>query len=117
MRVAIIGTGLIGGSIGLALKRSGIASRFVAFDLASPAAAAAVSRGAADEVAGSIGGACAGADLIFVATPVGAIARAVEQAPMVVADGAILTDVGSTKGRVVLEAERFLAARPGVAFI
>ena len=80
----------------------------VAFDRDPAAAARAVERGAADEVAESAAGAATGADFIFIATPVGAIADSVQAIAGSVKPGAVVTDVGSTKNRVVLEAEKVL---------
>jgi len=114
MRVALIGTGLIGGSIGLALKAD-TAAEVVAFDRDPAAAARAVERGAADEVASSAAQAATDADFIFIATPVGAIADSVRAIADSVKPGAVVTDVGSTKNRVVLESEKVL--RDGSDFI
>lgn len=114
MKVALIGTGLIGGSIGLALKADSDAV-VVAFDRDLAAAARAVERGAADEVAATAADAAAGADFIFIATPVGSIAESVQAIAKSVKPGAVVTDVGSTKNRVVLEAEK--ALRDGSDFI
>ncbi|MGZ4241811.1 MAG: prephenate dehydrogenase/arogenate dehydrogenase family protein [Actinomycetota bacterium] len=114
MKVAIIGTGLIGGSIGLALKRS-TGATVIAFDQDPSTAARAVERGAADGVARTAGEAAAGCDFVFIATPVGAIARTALEISEVLAPGAVMTDVGSTKDRVVVEVDRSL--REGSHFI
>ncbi len=114
MRVAVIGTGLIGGSIGLALKARTDAE-VVAFDRDPAAAARAVERGAADRAAGTPADAAVGADFVFIATPVGAIAESARVIAESVSDGAIVTDVGSTKSRVVVEVDKVL--RQGSAFI
>jgi prephenate dehydrogenase len=114
MRVAIIGTGLIGGSVGLALKArsEGVV---VAYDRAESISQRAVERGAADQAARSIQEAVSGADVVFVATPVGAIAASVAEAAKAAVSGAIITDVGSTKERVVLEVEGSLPR--GLTFV
>jgi len=114
MRVAVIGTGLIGGSIGLALKARTDAE-VVAFDQDPAAAARAVERGAADRAAGTPADAAIEADVVFIATPVGAIAETARLIAEQVGDGAIVTDVGSTKSRVVVEVDKVL--RQGSAFI
>ena len=114
MKVALIGTGLIGGSLGLALK-SDTDAEVIAFDRDATSAARAVERGAADEVAVTAADAARDADFIFIATPIGAIADSVRSIADSVGPGAVVTDVGSTKNRVVLEAEKVL--RDGSDFI
>ncbi|MFA5889447.1 MAG: prephenate dehydrogenase/arogenate dehydrogenase family protein [Actinomycetota bacterium] len=116
MKAAILGCGLIGGSIGLALKgHPGGPSEIVVFDRELGAARAAVDRGAADRFELSAAAAVAAADVVFVATPVRSIATAVADAVPGLKPGAILTDVGSTKTRVVVEVESLLPA--GVFFV
>ena len=107
MRVALIGTGLIGGSIGLALKTAADVT-IVAFDKDVTAARRAVERGAADEAAASPADAAHGADFVFVATPVGAIADSVRLIAEAVEPTTVITDVGSTKSRVLLEVGQVL---------
>lgn len=115
MRVALLGTGLIGGSIGLALRRVPDVQGIVAYDRSESARRRAVDRGAADAEADSPAAAVAGADLIFVATPVASIPSVLRSASPGLKSGAIVTDVGSTKARVVDEVETFID--PGVSFI
>jgi prephenate dehydrogenase len=117
MRVAILGTGLIGGSLGLALKSWDAGVHVRVYDVSADAASKAVELGAADEAAPSAAQATEGADLVFVATPVGAIVQTLKNCLHTLSDGTILTDVGSTKSRVVLEAEASIADRPGLTFI
>jgi prephenate dehydrogenase len=115
VRVAVLGTGLIGGSIGLALRRLPDVEAVVAYDRDPSARAAAVRRGAADAEASSAATAVEGADLVFVATPVRAIPQVIEEASPGLRPGQILTDVGSTKSRLVVEVEKSLVE--GVIFI
>ena len=114
MKVALIGTGLIGGSIGLALKERTDAE-VTAFDLDPRASARAVDLGAADRSSESVGDAVDDADFVFIATPVGAIAESARSIAERVQLDAVITDVGSTKHRVVLECEKVL--REGSSFI
>jgi prephenate dehydrogenase len=107
-RVALAGTGLIGGSIGLALRRAGVEVR--AFDRDAARAARAKEIGAIDEVAPTIADAVTGADAMVVAVPVAAIASIVVEA--LDAGVAAATDVGSVKAPVVTEVERL---RPDLA--
>lgn len=115
MNVAILGSGLIGGSIGLALKKQGWEGSVVAYDLDPDVAQLAVARGAADRQAPSIEDAVSGAGLVVIATPVGAIVETARQAASFLEPGVVLTDVGSTKSRVVVEVEVLLPA--GVEFV
>lgn len=108
MRVAVIGTGLIGGSIGLAAGAQG--HDVLGYDADDRHADRAKELGAVAEVAGSVEEAARGADLVFVAVPVGQVADAVIAA--LDAGAALVTDVGSVKGPVVAAVE---AARPDAA--
>jgi prephenate dehydrogenase len=101
-RVAVIGTGLIGGSVGLALAARGF--DVVGYARDEPRLVRAKELGAVGEVAASIDDAVAGADLVFVAVPVGAIAETVVAA--LDAGAAVVTDVGSVKAPVVAEIEK-----------
>jgi prephenate dehydrogenase len=101
-RVAVIGTGLIGGSMGLALGARGF--EVVGWDRDELRLARAKQLGAISEVAASIDDAVAGADLVIVAVPVGAIAVTVAAA--LDAGAAVVTDVGSAKASVVADVEK-----------
>ncbi len=104
-RVAVIGTGLIGGSIGLALAARGF--EVVGFDRDEARLARAKQLGAITEIGITLDDVVVGADLVIVAVPVGAIASTVVAA--LDAGAAVVTDVGSVKAPVVSEVER---ARP-----
>ena len=96
-RVAVIGTGLIGGSVGLALRRAGAEVR--GYDRDVVRAADAKERGAVDEFAASLREAVSDVDAAVVAVPVGAVAELVVEA--LKAGAPVVTDVGSVKGPVV----------------
>jgi prephenate dehydrogenase len=99
MRLAIIGTGLIGASVALAAKRD--ADVFVSgFDPDERALAGAVARGAVDEPMGSLGETVAGAELAVVAAPVAELAATVQAVLAAAPEGCTVMDVGSTKARV-----------------
>jgi prephenate dehydrogenase len=106
-RVLIVGTGLIGGSIGLSLRKAG-GTTVVGFDASRDNADAALASGAVHEVAADIGEGAADADVIVAATPIGEILSAVEQVARTAKEGVVVTDVGSTKATIVNEAERLL---------
>ncbi|MGH9040180.1 MAG: prephenate dehydrogenase/arogenate dehydrogenase family protein [Acidimicrobiia bacterium] len=95
--MAIVGTGLIGGSLGLALRATGV--KVVGYDADADRLRRAVERGAVDSAASSLAAACEGVDAVFVAVPVSAVAEAVAVA--LAAGVAAVSDVGSVKGPVV----------------
>src|SRR5687768_1394730 len=103
-RAQLVGTGLIGGSVGLALRKQGwhVTGR----DRDEARAARALELGALDEI-----GTDTAAELTFVATPVGTVAAEAKQA---LAHGGIVTDVGSVKGSIVSEVDhaRFVGGHP-----
>jgi len=107
-RVAVVGTGLVGGSVGRALRREGI--HVSGFDLDAARAARAVEIGAIDEVAASIADVSTGAEIVLVAVPVGHVADAVVAA--LDAGAPAVTDVGSVKVPIVAAVE---SARPDLA--
>jgi prephenate dehydrogenase len=106
VNLAVVGTGLMGASIGLAAKRAGV-ERVTGFDPDPEAARLAAERGAIDEVVSELGD----ADLVVVATPVASL-------PAVVADvlartrEATVTDVGSTKSWASSLGDRFVGGHP-----
>jgi prephenate dehydrogenase len=97
--IAIVGTGLIGGSIGLGLRSRGYSGEIVAFDRPEISARARA-RGAADTVADSLEAACRDASVVILATPVGDIIGLLPQVARCAAPGAVITDTGSTKTRI-----------------
>ena len=97
MRIAVIGTGLIGASVGLAARERG--HDVAGFDPDERALAVAAERGAVDEAAG-LEDALDGAALAVVAAPVAQLVPTVEAVLAASADGCSVTDVGSTKARV-----------------
>jgi prephenate dehydrogenase len=113
MRIAVLGVGLIGGSIGLAARtRAGASVR--GYDPDPGVLARALALGAIDEQAEHIADAVAGAEVVFVAAPVGELLSAVMQALAAAGPDCVVTDVGSTK-RVLARAgadERFIGGHP-----
>jgi len=100
-RCAILGLGQIGSSIGLALRCAGLAE-VVGYDPDPGAAAASLAIGAVDELSATgPAQAVAGAGLVVLAAPVGAIPGLVDDVASELAPGAVLTDVGSTKAGIV----------------
>lgn len=103
-RVAILGNGLIGASIGLALKSAGKKTKsveIVGYDRAYNHARRAQKDGAIDVAVRDARAAVDGASLIVLAVPVLAIEDLMEEIRGVVEDGAVVTDTGSTKTEVM----------------
>jgi prephenate dehydrogenase len=112
-RVAVVGTGLIGASIGLATRRAG--GRVSGFDPDAAALEAAVERGGVDRPAASLEEAVAGAEIAVVAAPVAGLAETVASVLGAAPGGCAVTDVGSTKASVCASAgssPRFVGGHP-----
>ena len=117
-RVAILGTGLIGGSFGLALHKHFPEISIVGFDRAETLQAA-LARVAVREAAHDLAAAVRGADLVYVALPIGATIEALPTIAAAAKDGALVTDTGSTKAIICRAAKtafaggaRFLGGHP-----
>jgi prephenate dehydrogenase len=113
VRVAVIGTGLIGASVGLAAKRGG--ATVAGFDEDRATAEAAAEHGAVDEVGATLEEALAGAELAVVAVPVGQLAAQARAVLDASDERCTVTDVGSTKAAVCAAAEgspRFIGGHP-----
>jgi prephenate dehydrogenase len=100
-RVCIIGVGLLGGSIGLALHRRRLAHEVVGVGRTKSRLETALRRGAIDIATDDIFEGAKDAELVIACVPVKSIVDSLEQAASVVAPHAILTDVGSTKQSIV----------------
>jgi cyclohexadieny/prephenate dehydrogenase len=95
-RLAVLGLGLLGGSVALAARRRGVAARVAGAARRPDVRAAALARGAVDE-AGDFESAARDADLVVLATPLLAMPEVVRRVAPGLAAGAIVTDVGSVK--------------------
>jgi cyclohexadieny/prephenate dehydrogenase len=98
-RIAVVGLGLLGGSLGLAARTRGVARRVVGATRQSDARARALASGAVDEVL-PLDEVARGADLVVLATPVHAMPGVLERMLPGIEPGAIVTDVGSVKAAV-----------------
>jgi prephenate dehydrogenase len=114
LKVAILGLGLIGGSVGLAARgRAGAEVR--GYDPDEGVGARALALGAIDDPAADIPSAVAGADVVFVAAPVAALAETVGLALEGSGPDCVVTDVGSTKrllGALASADQRFVGGHP-----
>lgn len=117
MRVAVLGVGLIGGSIGLAAKRR-LGAEVAGFDPDPSTLRAAAELGAIDDGFEAPRPTCIGADIIFCAAPVAQLPALAEVALAATGAEAVVTDVGSTKHGLVdalaehPEFERFVGGHP-----
>ena len=100
-KVAILGLGLIGSSLGHAMKRADLAAQIAGFDASDAVRVRAGDLDFVDTVMGSAQDAVQDADLVILATPVGAYKSLAETIAPHLKPGAILSDVGSVKGAVV----------------
>lgn len=100
-RLAIIGVGLIGGSLALALRKAGKVQHVVGFGRDQAHLNRAVELGVIDEAATSVAAAVKGAQVVVVATPVSMMGAIAGQLVDVLDENTVLTDVGSTKVGVV----------------
>ncbi|HJT33501.1 MAG TPA: prephenate dehydrogenase [Pirellulales bacterium] len=117
--VAIVGVGLIGGSIGRGLRRRGLAREVVGVGRRQESLRTAQQLGAVDRTTLDLAEAAAEADLVVVCTPVGRIAADVRAAAKASRNHALITDVGSTKAQIVAELDgalpggsRFVGSHP-----
>jgi len=112
-RIAVIGVGLIGGSVALAVRER-LGAYVSGFDRSVAALATARSRGALDRACGSVAEAVADAQAVFAAVPVGALAQVIGDALAHAPADCVVTDVGSTKRAVVAACadRRFVGGHP-----
>ncbi len=104
--VAIIGVGLIGGSVGQALRSRGIVARVVGFGSRPATLKAARKLGAITEIAADLKNAVAEAELVVVCAPVANIVEQVRQTARLCRPATLITDVGSAKAEIVAQLEK-----------
>jgi prephenate dehydrogenase len=113
-KIAVLGVGLIGGSIGLAARRR-LGAEVVGYGRTPATLARAVELGVLDRGAGSVAEACEGAEIVFCAGPVGALPGQAGEALAASGPETVVSDVGSTKGELVAALggdERFIGGHP-----
>jgi prephenate dehydrogenase len=115
-QITIIGTGLIGGSLALALRKKKFAGRIVGCDRVGTLERARM-RGAIDDGVVNPGDAVRGSQVVVLATPVLAICDLIERVGPVLPAKALLTDVGSTKVAVVEQAVKVFGKNAGTRFL
>src|SRR5690349_13937273 len=114
-RISILGVGLLGGSIGLALRSRATACRIVGYGHRRSTLDTALQMGALDEGYEQLAPAVRGADLVILCTPVGLLPTFLRDIAPLLSPGTLVTDVGSTKRTVVASAEELLPT--GVHFV
>ena len=114
-RVALIGIGLIGSSMAHAMRRGKLAGHIAGYSPRPETRARAAAVGFADSLHAELGPCVGGADLVVLATPVGAFGQIATSIAPHLMQGAILTDVGSVKSAVIRDVGPHVPA--GVHFI
>lgn len=107
-KITIIGVGLIGGSLGLALKENRPNFKIVGIDK-QEIIEKAIARGAIDEGTVNLEEGIKEADIVIIATPVKTILNLLTQINSFLKKGCIITDTGSTKGQIVERADKVLS--------
>jgi len=100
-RLAVIGVGLIGGSLSLALKKAGVVGEVIGYSRTESVREEALELGVIDIAASNIAEAVKDADMIFLAVPMAAMASVLAEVTEAISDDAIITDGGSAKGQLV----------------
>ena len=115
-QLGVIGCGLMGGSLALAMKRAGLVRRVVGYSKSPSTTQRALQMGVIDVEAPSALLAVSGADVVVLAVPVGAMGATFKSIRHLVSEKTLLIDVGSTKQDVVLAAKAALG-RNASAFV
>lgn len=110
-KIAIIGLGLIGGSLARALQRASLCNTITAYGRREAALQQALQQGIIDRYSLDVRDAVAGADIVVLATPLSTTETLMRRMSGGLKPGCIITDVGSAKGVVVAAARRVLADR------
>lgn len=107
-RIVIAGVGLIGGSVGQALKRAGFPGEVVGLGRSWSSLNKALAARAVDSATLNFAEALSCADMLLICTPVNVAPEIAEEAVKHTRDGCIISDVGSTKRRVVADVEKLM---------
>jgi cyclohexadieny/prephenate dehydrogenase len=114
-KVCIIGLGLIGGSIGLAIKRSNISNQITGYARSNSTLERAIELGLVDSVKDNLKDAVNNSDLVILATPLSTFRELVEEMNPYLKKGCIITDTGSAKLTVIEDLKDILPN--GVEFV
>lgn len=116
-RLCIVGVGLIGGSLGMAVRQYGLAKQVVGVGRSAEHLQLALQRGAIDEATTDLLQGVSDADMVIVCTPVGSIIPTLQRCLSRLSPNCVVTDVGSVKNDIVQQAtallgERFVGGHP-----
>jgi cyclohexadieny/prephenate dehydrogenase len=114
-KVCIVGLGLIGGSIGLAIKRSNISNQITGYARSNSTLERAIELGLVDSVKNNLQDAVNNSDLVILATPLSTFRELVEEMSPFLKKGCIITDTGSAKLTVIEDLKDILPN--GVEFV
>ena len=114
-KVCIVGLGLIGGSIGLAIKRSNISNQITGYARSNSTLERAIDLGLVDSVRDNLKDAVNNSDLVILATPLSTFRELVEEMSPFLKKGCIITDTGSAKLTVIEDLKDILPN--GVEFV
>jgi prephenate dehydrogenase len=112
-RLCIIGVGLIGGSLAQALREAGFCQQIVGAGRNAANLKKAVELGVIDRYETDLAQAVKGADMVFVAVPLGAMQSVFSAIKGQLAENAVLTDAGSAKGSVLDDVQQVFGEVPG----
>ncbi|HSH94257.1 MAG TPA: prephenate dehydrogenase/arogenate dehydrogenase family protein [Roseimicrobium sp.] len=112
-KISLVGVGLLGGSIGLSVRRRRLAARVEGFVRRAASITECEQTGAVDKATRVLGQAVQDADLIIFCTPIAQMRELAEEMLHTMKRGAIVTDVGSVKGSVVEDLESLIAGAGG----
>lgn len=115
-KITLVGVGLLGGSLGLAVKHKRLAEKVDGFVRRSASIAECMNMGVADHVTRDLHRAVEKAELVILCTPISRMRALVEQMLPALKPGAIVTDVGSVKESVAVELEP-IVAQAGARFV
>lgn len=115
-KITIVGVGLLGGSLGLAVKKRRLGGEVAGYVRRAASIAECKAAGAVDSCTQDLQQAVAGADLIVLCTPLAQMLPLLKEMRTAIKRGAIITDVGSVKANVVKELES-LVAKTGAHFV
>jgi prephenate dehydrogenase len=114
-KLTVIGVGLIGGSLAMALRKKGMVGEIVGVGRSIPNLELAAKLDVIDKFTTDLAAGVLGADLVVIATPVASVTEMMKEIATYLKEGAIVTDVGSVKGAITREAEALFPA--GVYFV
>lgn len=112
-RLGVIGCGLIGCSFAMAAKKAGVVERVIGYSKSPTTTSQALAAGILDETAPSAMQAVSGSDIVFIAVPVGAMAKIFAEIAPLISSETLVMDAGSTKQDVIASAVDILGRKIG----